>query len=88
MGQLGPGELPEENAPVRVPLAAPAVEIDAGASHTCARLSDERVVCWGADVEAQLGVRPAWWIDGPVEVPIPARAQARTTPPSWAGATS
>lgn len=33
----------------------PAVEITSGSEHTCARLADSSVVCWGSNTSSQLG---------------------------------
>lgn len=41
--------------PVRVPLPADAVELVAGDFHTCARLADGTVACWGSNALGQLG---------------------------------
>lgn len=58
-GQLGNGitrEFLGRNTPVDVTgLAAPAEAIAAGANHTCARLMDGTVWCWGNDEYGQLG---------------------------------
>lgn len=61
-GQLGSGspetigddELPAERAPVS--LARPAIDIAAGARHTCAILDDWSMVCWGDGQEGRLGL--------------------------------
>ena len=56
-GQLGDGTVVERLIPVSVDLGEGdlAAGISAGASHTCARLVDNRVVCWGANAFGQLG---------------------------------
>lgn len=55
-GQLGQGAAEDSGTPVAVAgLAAPAVEIAAGSYHTCARLADGGVACWGANRFGQLG---------------------------------
>lgn len=61
----------ERDRPVAVAGITSAAQIAAGTAHTCARLDDGRVLCWGADAEGQLGARPAWWREGAVELPIP-----------------
>lgn len=43
------------NAPVRVSLAAPAVQLGVGAQFACARLGDGRVQCWGSGGLGKLG---------------------------------
>ncbi len=55
-GQLGQGTAVDSGAPVTVAgLPSPAVEIAAGAYHTCARLEDGTVACWGNNRFGQLG---------------------------------
>lgn len=51
-GQLGLGDTEQRNPGASlqpVPISAGAVEITAGALHTCARYGDNRVECWGAN---------------------------------------
>ena len=50
----GTGEV-SEVLPVPVDGLTGATQITAGASHTCARLSDGTARCWGRNVEGQLG---------------------------------
>jgi cysteine-rich repeat protein len=60
-GQLGQGnvldvgddEVPSAVAPIE--LGAAAVEVVAGAAHTCALLDDGAVQCWGLATDGQLG---------------------------------
>lgn len=55
-GQLGQQESLDSAMPVLVQgLPAPATQIDAGGYHSCARLSDGGVACWGANRFGQLG---------------------------------
>jgi alpha-tubulin suppressor-like RCC1 family protein len=58
-GQLGNGEAGidlEEPVPVDViDLGGNAVQVDAGDGHTCARMSDGTIKCWGKDDYGQLG---------------------------------
>jgi GH25 family lysozyme M1 (1,4-beta-N-acetylmuramidase) len=55
-GQLGQGELADSARPVAVQgLGGPATEVDAGAYHSCARLADGSVACWGDNRFGQLG---------------------------------
>jgi hypothetical protein len=71
-GELGVApDTVERNRPVAIAGVTGAAQIAAGTAHTCARLSDGRVLCWGADAEGQLGARPEWWHEGAVELPIP-----------------
>lgn len=61
-GELGRGTIDDERlepAPVqglRDPLDFVAVQVTAGASHTCARSEDGRIACWGDNLSGQLGV--------------------------------
>jgi alpha-tubulin suppressor-like RCC1 family protein len=59
-----------------VPDVADAVQVVAGGSHACARTSDARVLCWGANGEGQLGTAPH-------DFPVPALEL-----PTLAGATT
>ena len=61
LGQLGDGTTEARSRPVQVrngldngPLIGVA-QLSAGASHTCARLIDGRVACWGRNNQGQLG---------------------------------
>ena len=55
-GQLGQGSVSARiTLPTAVPGIASAVEIAAAGAHTCARLSDSTVTCWGANANGQIG---------------------------------
>jgi cysteine-rich repeat protein len=55
-GQLGNGTLEGGAGPVEVKgLKAPALLVAAGRSHSCALLEDGGIMCWGRNVEGQLG---------------------------------
>ena len=55
-GQLGNGNNLASLAPVTVVgLTGPAIQVAAGTSHSCARLADGSVDCWGANNRGQLG---------------------------------
>lgn len=55
-GQLGNGTNTEQRTPTLVTdLAALTVEVVAGFGHTCARLVDGNVQCWGDNSQGQLG---------------------------------
>jgi alpha-tubulin suppressor-like RCC1 family protein len=57
VGQLGIGSTTSSTAPVQVSsINANAVQISAGAYHTCALLNDFSVTCWGLGNTGQLGV--------------------------------
>ena len=75
-GQLGtgntaslgdePGELPVAD----VALGGVAVELAAGRDHTCARMDNDAVRCWGRNNRGQLGIGSTQSIgDGPGEMP-------------------
>jgi len=55
-GQLGTRSAQfRSEKPVKVSGITDATEVSAGGRHTCARLSDGRVVCWGENSHGQLG---------------------------------
>jgi alpha-tubulin suppressor-like RCC1 family protein len=55
-GQLGDGGYENQSKPVDVTgLTGEVKHIAAGFSHTCAVLSDRRILCWGWNTEGQLG---------------------------------
>ena len=60
-GKLGYGNLDnigDDEFPSTIPdvvLGGAALEVDAGGSHTCARLNDGKLRCWGAGAGGQLG---------------------------------
>ena len=61
-GQLGDGTLTKRLTPVTVrsgPGVAPpltgVVDVEAGGTHTCARMIDQSVRCWGWNLNGQLG---------------------------------
>jgi alpha-tubulin suppressor-like RCC1 family protein len=58
-GQLGDGTFTGRTAAAKVPGIADAVQVLAGARHTCARLRDGTVRCWGDDTFGQMGQRGA-----------------------------
>mmetsp|Transcript_5390 Transcript_5390/g.12721 ORF Transcript_5390/g.12721 Transcript_5390/m.12721 type:complete len:603 (+) Transcript_5390:126-1934(+) len=55
-GQLGIGNLEDQQFPQKVDLGGLAKEIKAGRDHTCALMEDETVKCWGSNFSGQLGV--------------------------------
>jgi len=58
VGQLGNGARTSQllPTPVRLPRGAVAVALATGAYHSCALLNDDRVMCWGANGNGQLGI--------------------------------
>ena len=70
-----------EATPTEVPLAGRAVALVGGVRHTCARLADQRLFCWGALGELQgnlpgrscsaLFEKSLWCVDSPSEMKLP-----------------
>ncbi len=55
-GQVGDGSgLPTRSVPVAVPNLNNVVDLAAGSSHTCAALLDGTLVCWGSNINGQIG---------------------------------
>jgi alpha-tubulin suppressor-like RCC1 family protein len=68
-GQLGAGTAAPglvSNVPVAVVGITSAIDVAAGDTHTCARLSDKSLRCWGSDEEGELGAD-----GGSVDVDVP-----------------
>ena len=61
---------------VGLPAGQVALALTAGVAHTCARLDDGRVVCWGDSRFGQLGLDPAAPTFTPVTLDGPAKAVA------------
>jgi alpha-tubulin suppressor-like RCC1 family protein len=73
-GQLGDDNSPVDSAgavsaSVTGDLVGVAVQVDAGAAHTCALDYDGSVYCWGDNSAGQLGVGPSADMSVPVQVP-------------------
>lgn len=69
-GQLGPNATANpELAPVRVPGLGTAVQVAAGELHTCARIDDGSVWCWGRNSANKLGDPSAMESAMPLRVP-------------------
>lgn len=67
---IGDNELPGSAGPVA--LGGQAKQISAGEAHTCAVLTDNRVLCWGASSDGRLGYGTLENIgDNPGEMPPP-----------------
>ncbi|UJR84943.1 Hypothetical protein I5071_70220 [Sandaracinus amylolyticus] len=78
-GQLGDGGTnTDQSLPVRVLGLADVVEIAAGGDHTCARLRDGAVRCWGDNQRGQLGIGMMPDQPTPVAVTLPGAATAIT----------
>ncbi len=71
VGQLGDGTRVSQVLPtvVHLPQGAAAIAVTTGARHSCAVLSDQRVVCWGANRDGQLGTAGDDGSAEPREVP-------------------
>lgn len=55
-GQLGNGNTTNATKPVTVAgLPRPAIALSAGGNHTCVRLDDQSIRCWGRNDRGQLG---------------------------------
>ena len=55
-GELGNGSTSRDKpAPILVKNVAQATQVAAGKEHTCARLSTGAAVCWGGNVDGELG---------------------------------
>ncbi len=68
-GQLATGSNGGSQAmPNLVPLPRPAVEIETGQAHACARLDDGSVHCWGLNVSKQAGGPTALFVNSPLSV--------------------
>jgi alpha-tubulin suppressor-like RCC1 family protein len=75
-GQLGDGSIVPTTTPVAV--AANGVEflqVDAGATHTCALARASQLYCWGSDVFGELGVGAAYDGKPGAALPLPVSAQ-------------
>lgn len=75
-GQLGHGLHPFSSDFVTVTLHesasfGPAVGLECGHYHTCARDSDGRIACWGDNDSRQLGIGQTGWYATPVKVEFP-----------------
>lgn len=77
VGQLGNGNNTASNVPVQVAVitgaseATQARQIATGSNHTCARLANKNVKCWGINNYRQLGTptNAVAWVNTPVDVP-------------------
>ncbi|GIX35138.1 MAG: chromosome condensation regulator RCC1 [Lysobacteraceae bacterium] len=67
--QLGDGSTEDRALALPVPgLAGPVIEVGAGGAHTCARLADGAVQCWGSNTRGQLGLGDTQPRDAPTTV--------------------
>lgn len=75
-GQLGLGSnaATMRELPAEVLLAAPAADITAGDRHTCARLTDGSLECWGANDTGQLALGDLQGRVSPTPVPLGTQA--------------
>jgi len=72
-GQLGNGDILDSNLPVGVQYTSTALQVGSGAAaeHSCARLRDGTLWCWGSGDMGQLGDRTAssgWYRTIPFQV--------------------
>lgn len=75
-GQLGNGSMSQSLVPVHVRTSSAdsanlntAVELSAGYNHSCAKLSDGSVKCWGWNGFGQLGSETTFQTPSPVTIP-------------------
>ena len=69
LGQIGDGSRGARFVPTAVHLPSGAASaIATGAQHSCALLRDQRVLCWGSNMDGQLGVTGVAASDQPREV--------------------
>ncbi len=69
-GQLGNGTLISKTAPTQVSgLKLKAIQVSAGAAHTCAILEGGDVYCWGSNHDGQLGFSAEGRVSIPTKVP-------------------
>jgi alpha-tubulin suppressor-like RCC1 family protein len=56
-GQLGNGTFADASQPKIVTgLPTTVTAVATGSSHTCARLQNQQIYCWGSDVDGELGI--------------------------------
>ena len=70
-GELGVGDTDEHAGAVEVLGLTDAVEIAAGANHTCVLRSDQSVWCWGSNAYRQLGTSSTDLVQLPSPVELP-----------------
>jgi alpha-tubulin suppressor-like RCC1 family protein len=73
-GQLGTGDLMSRSVPTRVGAASDWVQVEAGASSSCARRAGGSVWCWGDNSAGQLGTMDLAARAQPAFVSLPASA--------------
>ncbi|MCP9491948.1 MAG: hypothetical protein MSC31_19045 [Solirubrobacteraceae bacterium MAG38_C4-C5] len=86
---IGDDETPAAAGPVDLSPGRTAVAITAGGDHTCARLDDDSVRCWGDGVNGELGYCARHVIGddetpgsvGPVDLGVPGARGAGCAPP-------
>ncbi len=76
-GQLGFEDSTARNVPSAASeVSATLLSVAAGGQHSCARTTDESVLCWGANDRGQLGVAPGPWSSTGVAVELATRASS------------
>ncbi len=71
LGQIGDGSHGARFVPIaaHLPAGAAAIAIAVGGQHSCALLRDQRVMCWGSNIDGQLGISGVAASAEPQEVP-------------------
>jgi len=76
-GQLGDGTTIDRSSPVLADLdGGDALLVSTGSYHTCAIMSDRKVMCWGDNWNGQIGDGTNVDRMTPVEIPIPSNGSA------------
>lgn len=65
---IGTGTAASVTTPTTVPGLANVAEVAAGGEHTCARIDDGTVRCWGANFFGEVGVPPMPSMDGSTQI--------------------
>src|SRR5262249_53923804 len=73
-GELGDGTMTDSNVPVPVKRTNGSsllgvTQLTCGDAHTCARLSDSSLACWGLNQQGRLGFDPATCVACPNPIP-------------------
>ncbi len=68
-GQLGNGTFADASQPKIVTgLPTTVTAVATGSSHTCARLQNQQIYCWGSDVDGELGIGAKTYSHVPIQL--------------------